>query len=464
MPGRANPVGYADQMRTLVLLSSRGYVRDFLSAGAFDDIEGDETFFALGADAARTDEALQRPDVVGVIEMPEGRRAGYRRIRGPLMTSYRFRSRTAKIKHAALPPVQRWRAAAEALPGIRHARIAMELRRLGLNASLEEMLDRLRPDLIISPSQGLDSLAVDAARSGHARGMPVIGLMYNWDNLSSKAAFATPPDYLGVVGRQSAEHAELIHGFSRARVGILGSPYIDRRYFHHELGSTRSPFDFPYVLFAGCYQPFDERSTLEALDQEVERRALGLKIVYLPHPHRLRREIDDFVDEAEFRHVVIHPQMREQYVKSHAGRQASTPDRLRLDDYPPLIENAEFVVCPLSTMMLEAAIIGKRVLVIGYHDGVHSTSPGVAIDYLHFERIDELPHVEVCRESRDVAKFFTRMANEPWTATRPPKEVTDYWIYHDDRPFSRRLADFVDEVAEREGLANRRGHKVAGIV
>ncbi len=451
-------------MRTLVLLSSRGYFRDFLSAGAFDDIEGDETFFALGPDAAETDEALRRPNIVGVIDMPESRRAAYRRIRRPLMTSYRFRSRTAKIKHAAQPPLQRWRAAAEALPGVRHAWIAMELRRLGLNPSLEEMLDRVRPDVIISPSQGLDSHAVDAARSGRARGIPVIGLMYNWDNLSSKAAFAAAPDYLGVVGHQSAEHAELIHGFPSDHIGVLGSPYIDRRYFHHELGSTQSPFDFPYVLFAGCYQPFDERSALEALDEEIERRALGLTIVYLPHPHRLAREVDDFVDEAAFRHVLIHPRMREQYVKSHARRQTSTPDRLRLDEYPPLIENAEFVVCPLSTMMLEAAILGKRVLVIGYHDGVHSTSPGFAINYLHFERVEELPNFEVCRESRDVGEIFTRIASEPWSPTRPPKDLSDYWIYHDDRPFSRRLADFVDEVARREGLTRKDSREAAGIV
>ena len=449
-------------MRTLVFVSSRRYVRDFLSAEAFAEIEGEETFFALGPDAATDEQALRHPNVVGVVDMPEARRAAYRRIRRLLVTSYRFRSRTAAIKHAVLPPLARWHAAAEAVPGLRHARIAMELRRTGLNPSLEEMLDRVRPDLIISASQGLDSHTVDAARSGQVRGIPLVGLMYNWDNLSSKAAFTARPDYLGVVGHQSTDHAELIHRFPRERVGVLGSPYIDR-YFDHELGSTASPFDFRYVLFAGCYQPFDERSTLEALDQEIERRGLGVKIVYLPHPRRLGRKNDDFVDEAAFRHVLIHPKVREQYKQSYGERRASESPGLQLDDYPPLIENADFVVCPLSTMMLEAAILAKRVLVIAYHDGVHSTSPGVAIDYLHFERVDEMPNFEVCRESRDVAELFTRIATEPWTATRPPKELTDYWVYHDERPFSRRLADFVDEVAEREGLAER-SRDIAGVV
>lgn len=450
-------------MRVLVSVSSRGFFRDFVSAGAFDEIVGDETFFALGPDAASAGQALDYPNFAGVVEMPAARGAGYRRIRSLLITSQRRRSRTAKIKHRALPPPERWRAAAAALPGLRHARIGLELRRMGLNPSFEELLDRVRPDLIISPSQGLDAHTADAARSGRARGIPVIALMYNWDNLSSKAAFVTPPDYLGVVGHQSAEHAELIHRFPRDRVRVIGSPYIDR-HFRHELGSTASPFEFPYVLFAGCYQPFDERGALEALDEEIERRGLGMKIVYLPHPHRLRRKNDDFVDESAFRHVVIHPLIREQYVEARGGRQPSRPRRLLLRDYPPLIENAQFVVCPLSTMMLESAILGKRVLVIAYHDGIHATSPGVAINYLHFERVDELSSFVVCRDGGDLGALFTRIAREPRTATRPPKEQTDYWVYHDDRHFSRRLADFVDEVAEREGLASAHPREVAGIV
>jgi hypothetical protein len=126
---------------------------------------------------------------------------------------------------------------------------------------------------------------------------------------------------------------------------------------------------------------------------------------------------------------------------------------LPLDYYPALIENAEFVVCPLSTMMLEAAIFRRRVLVIAYHDGVHPTSPGVAIRYLHFDGVDRVDTFEVCRELDDLGPLFGRLAREKRPPARPPKEQIDYYVYHDERSYSERLRELVDEIGRREGAS-----------
>jgi hypothetical protein len=288
----------------------------------------------------------------------------------------------------------------------------------------------------------------------------VLALMYNWDNLSSKAAFACEPDFLGVGGHQAVEHAEQIHRIGRERVAVLGSPYIDL-HFRHPPGSTSSPFEFPYVVFAGCYQPFDELGALELLEEEVERSRLDVKIIYLPHPKRLARKRDDFVDESRFQHVMIEPRVRNAYVEDRAkslGRRQPLP----LDYYPALLENAEFVVCPLSTLMLEAAIFGRRVLVIAYHDGVHRTSPGVAIDYLHFDGVDRVKTFDVCREMSGLAPLFVKLAAERHQSTRPPKEQMDYWVYHDERPYGERLAELVERIGGERRAEARDSSVAAG--
>jgi hypothetical protein len=432
-------------MRQLVVISSKLYVRDFLSAGAFDAIDGEDTYYAVGPETA-DDDLARHPRCVGVIDMPRERREAYGRVRQRLMTSYRHRSRTAKIKLSQLPARQQAAMRAEAAPGVRQLLNGRDLGRIGVNPSYERVLDELRPDLVITPSNGLDAHTADGVRSARPRGITTLALMYNWDNLSSKAAFTAAPDYLGVGGFQGAEHAERIHGVPRDRIGVIGSPYIDG-HFRHVLGSTTSPFDFPYVLFAGCYQPYDELTALRALEDEIEREGLGLKVVYLPHPKRLARRNDDFVDESTFRHVVIHPAVKEDYVALHGADKALLPRPLPLDAYPALIENAVFTVCPLSTMMLEAAIFGQRVLVIAHHDGIHPTSPGVAVDYLHFDGVDRVENFTISREQSDLGPLFGQLARGSWTPARPPKERMDYWVFHDERPFSRRLADFVGEIA-----------------
>lgn len=419
------------------------YVRDFVSARAFDALDPRETFYALGPAVSST--AMFDPaQIGGRYEITPARRDDYKVIRRILLTTLRKRSRTQAVKLSELPRKDRWYALVEALPGVRHLRVRRRLKRTGLNASLVKVIEDVRPELIVVPSSGTDVSIADAVRAGQAMGIEVLGVMYNWDNLSSKAAFTARPRHLAVVGEQSAEHAQQIHDFEAEQVHVVGSPYIDR-HFRHELGSTESPYPFPYVLFAGCYQPFDERTALEALDACIEREGLGLKVVYLPHPRRLARQGGDRIDESRLRHVMIEPRVREGYLATQTGKQAKTTP-LPLDAYAPLIENARFVVCPLSTMMLEAAILGRRVLVIAHHDGIHRTSPGVAIEYLHFERVDALEHFSVSRRAEDLGPLFVDLARAGGERVRPLKEQTDYWVYHDERPFGERLAEVVARV------------------
>jgi hypothetical protein len=439
-------------MRKLIVLSSQLNVRDFLAAGAFDGLEDEETFFTGGADVL-SDELTRRPTYVGAYEMPKTRREAYRKIRRLLLTSYRHRSRTARVKLQETPFVDRTVQKLAALPGLRQLKIRAQLKRTGLNPGLHKIIESVRPDLVIVPSSGVDPVVVDVVRSTRELGIPSLALIYNWDNLSSKAAFVVEPDYLGVGGHQAADHAERIHRIPRKRIAVLGSPYIDL-HFSHPPGSTASPFPFPYVLFAGCYQPFDELTALELLEEEIERSGLDLKVVYLPHPRRLQRDHDDFVDDARFKHVVVEPRTREAYV-SERGTSKGRRQPLPLDYYPALLENAEFVVCPLSTLMLEAAIFRRTVLVIAYHDGVHASSPGVAIKYLHFDGVDRVDTFEVCREMEDLAPLFSRLGRETPPPARPPKEQMDHYVYHDERPYSERLRELVEEIGRARGLDGR---------
>ncbi len=446
-------------MRKLIVIPSPLIVRDFLAAGAFADIDDRDTYYMSGPlpglDTPIEEVLDDGARYLGAIPIDEERKRAYSEIRTLLLTSYRFRSRTSRLKLKELPLRQRWRAKLEAAPIVRQAKIRRRLRKTGLHQSIHETIRRLAPDVVIAISRGPggDVVVTDAMRTARALGVPTLALTNNWDNLSSKNAFIVAPDFLGAIGHQSAEHASSIHGIPRSRVRVLGSPYIDA-HFRRTPGSTQSPFSFPYVLFAGCYRPFDELRSLEVLDRTITEAGLDLKIVYLPHPRRVERQRPDFVDESTLCNVVIEPHVRDEYLRSWreeggAWRQARRIARTRplpVDRYPALLDNAEFVVCPLSTMMLEAAIFGRRVLAIAYHDGLHRTSPGYTAKYLHFERIDTVETFEVCRRERDMPGLFEAMASASASPTRPPKQQMDYFVYHDEQPFSARLRDYVEHI------------------
>ena len=301
----------------------------------------------------------------------------------------------------------------------------------------------------------MDALVYDAIRSAHDAGIFTLALIFNWDNLSSKGAFPVRPDHLAVVGPQSVEHARRIHRFRPSQISLLGGPYIDH-HFRHAAGSTESPFDFRYVLFAGCYMPFDELTPLLRLEAFIEERGLDLKVVYRPHPQRRSRKRPDLIDESEFRHVVIDPQVRESYLE-HYG---TGPDWSRplpeLSYYPALLENAEFVICPLSTMVLESAIFERRVLVIAYKDGIHKDSPGMVVGYDHFQGMDRMKGLVMCLDGEDLVPLFERLAIDPPPLDGSMRDDIKTWVFHDERPYSERLAELAGQAAGGEARAGRR--------
>ncbi|MEJ7788059.1 MAG: hypothetical protein WKF96_24935 [Solirubrobacteraceae bacterium] len=449
-------------MRKLIVIPSPRFFRDFITSGAFDAINDPETYYVTAGFGDLQPDLTGGATHVGQIGDEPDRKRAYNAARDMLLTAQRVKSPTRRMKLAELPLVARWRAKLAAMPGWRHLKLHRIMRDTGLRPEVHELMKDISPELVITVSAGHEALGVDVLRSAKELDVPSLTLTYNWDNLSSKAAFLVDPDNLGVIGHQSAEHAERIHGLSRERVTVIGSPYIDH-HFRHEPGSTQSPFDHRYVVFAGCYRPFDELRALELLDEAVTTHGLALKIVYLPHFRRVRRARSDFIDEGRLRNVIVEPRIHDQYIAGWKPGEGGAPiqrsrvlesDPLPLEAYPGLLENAEFVVCPLSTIMLEAAILGRRVLAIAYHDGLHRTSPGYAIKYLHFEKVDDVETFEVCRAEADLVPTFAAMAADGSPPRRPPKDQMDYWIYHDTRPFSERLAELVERLG-RPSAAGR---------
>ena len=208
------------------------------------------------------------------------------------------------------------------------------MRKLGVLPQLHELISELRPDIVIAPSGGTDPLVLDAFRSARELGITTLLIPFNWDNLSSKSAYPILPDYLGVVGPQSVEHAQRIHRIPKERVSILGAPYIDA-YFHREpeLDARRRSRSA-----TSCSPAVTCRSTSGPRSSCSIGRSRSRGSTSRSSTGRIRSgaggEVPDRVDESRLSHVVIDPQVRDQYLRSFdagCGRAGSGADaRARL--------------------------------------------------------------------------------------------------------------------------------------
>jgi hypothetical protein len=98
--------------------------------------------------------------------------------------------------------------------------------------------------------------------------------------------------------------------------------------------------------------------------------------------------------------------------------------------------------------VLESAIFERRVVVIAYHDGIHKDSPGVVVNYDHFAGMDGIEGFEMCTRQDDLVPLFLQLARDPGSPARSMRAQVKPWIFHDDRPYSERLQEFVDEISE----------------
>ena len=212
------------------------------------------------------------------------------------------------------------------------------------------------------------------------------------------------------------------------------------------------------------FLPFDEISALKLLDTEISNnKALygNRKIVYRPHIGRNIRDCFDHFIEADYRNIILDPQVAYNYnkkmnflikgqtIKFHKVNRIDVPD---LHYYPSLLKNAEFVVSGLTSMLIESLICGKKTLIIRYDDGIHYTSPHNCYKYFkHFGGIENIKGIYFCDEKHDLPNCLTSLMldNKDYNI-EDIRESLQYFIYHDDTPYPLRLMNIVNSIFNKD--------------
>lgn len=331
------------------------------------------------------------------------------------------------------------------------------LKRMGRNDSLERVVVREKPKLAIFPITGVESTGYELIELSGRHDFHTLFLVNGWDNLSSKTVFGALPDYMGLWGQQSLEDAVTIHRLPAHRGFLLGCARYERYFGERDHGE--SPFPFRYAVFAGATTACDELTPLRMLDEELTRTGVGdFKIVYRPHPWREKRLCDDLFEPKEFRHTILDPQLEEAYYRNKRIGQESVSSKTmpELDYYPRLLENASFVISPMSSMTLEAALFNVPAIVLAHDDGIHRIPGSLQARYRHFDggrqvkgwhfvdELDALPATlkqayELTRQDTPSKRYFAPSLRD---AMAP-------YIFMDGRSYAERLLEATDKILER---------------
>jgi hypothetical protein len=441
--------------RILAFIENDMYVRNFITSEAFGLLIKDPEFgFCLSEIVSELKSAIPSEKIVGTYDRCDENIGLVYRFNKLSMRALRKKSKTFDIKVRA-----GWMGSYGVKDKILSSSLCFNhitkkrlIKKFRNNPSIEKIIKEHKPDLVIFPMTGVESTGVELINLSRKYGFKTFFLINGWDNLSSKGIFPLLPDHLGVWGLQSALDAVNIHGMLFHRVIMLGCARYEP-YFVPGNSNVRL-FSHPYILFAGGTTPNDEITPLRILDDSLnELGNTDIKIVYRPHPWREKRNCFDTFDPASFKHVVLDPQVADNYYgeKRKGTESVSSQNFPALTYYPSLVNHALFVVSPMSSMTLEAALFDVPGLVLAYDDGYHPISGSLQAKFNHFEGGDEVPGWYYVRNLDNVKSTFRilleRFKDETPVnrAFRPTLSLAmKKYIHQDDQSYAERLREAID--------------------
>jgi hypothetical protein len=427
------------------------YIRNFVSSGAFDKLmESDDFKICLSEITEEMRGMIPKEKIAAEFTRNSRNIKLVYKFNKLCIRALRKRSATFDIKARTGWPFGRYGIAsrvASSQPFFNAVTKKIAPRMFKPNPSVEKIVAKHRPDLVIFPYTGVESTGIELIRLSKKYNFKTYFLVNGWDNLSSKGILPMTPDFLGIWGPQSVADAVNIHGMKSHRVILLGcARYED--YFNPD-NSKNEIFPHKYILFAGSTVPNDEITPLKLFDEALEEAgANGVKVIYRPHPWREKRNCPDTFEPESFKHVIIDPQVADLYYgEKRKGTESSASQNFpALSYYPSLVNHALFLASPMSSMTLEAALFDVPCMILAHDDGCHKIPGSLQAKYKHFEGGDEVPGWFYVRSLDEIKPMFKKMLsmlrndNSDARAFRPVlSEAMRKYIYCDNRSYAERL-------------------------
>ncbi len=320
------------------------------------------------------------------------------------------------------------------------------------NPSLEKIIKIYKPNLVILPLTGTEGTSYELIALSKKYSFETFFLVNGWDNLSSKAVFLLKPDFLGVWGPQQFNDAVKIQGMAPKRCFLIGCARYEDYFKTHEY--KKKPFPFKYILFAGTQTAHDEITPLRLLDKTVSKlRIKNVKIIYRPHPNREKRSGDDFFQASDYKNIVLDPQIANDYYnnKEKGLESALSQNFPELDYNTELMKNALFIISPLSSLILEAAIFDVPSLIPATEHDPNPMSPANHLKWHHFKGAKDIPGWFIANTDTELSKLFRQMvkrfyADNPNHRTYKGvlSQAIKKYLYHDNLSYSQRLKKVVN--------------------
>lgn len=281
------------------------------------------------------------------------------------------------------------------------------------------------------------------------RGVPTVGMVRSWDNLTAKGGFRVVPDTLVVQNEIIKKEAREIHYIPENKIRVVGIPHYDK----YQSGSPISRAAFcekigispegKFILYAPIGNRFFTKNTFDHEMILILRKMLPDNFYLL-----VRTPPGDPVDmkgmSPDPRIIIDEPGTRFPW----AGERLIDTEMSPQDDnwLAATLVYAELLVSGFTTLVVDGARFGKPVIVVGfdaktplpYHESVLRQ-----LEFNHFQPILRSGGVRVARNESGLKRVIEEYLVHPEHDALARQKMVTEQCFRNDRKASARLLEVV---------------------
>ena len=320
------------------------------------------------------------------------------------------------------------------------------------NIELTKILKKEKPDLLIHPSVLEGSYIDDVIFYGNKIKKPVFVIMNSWDNPLTKRSVVNKDYYLLVWGKQTKSHAINYMGLDEKRVIEFGAAQFDlynnlEDKFNVDKSNDKEQ-KIKTLLYAGSSKFADEFTHLSNIDEAIKVGNLPkIKVIYRPHPWGKCGYKGERFKNHIFENVIFDPNMKEYIYRDFTKDNSKFLPNLK--NTKDLLLNVDFVLSPLSTILLEAMMLGKIPICLMPEDEIHAGLFHMVKKSPHFDEILANKNVIVINGAEFLINGIKKAYNDSLKINKSIilKKDSEFFISKFSKPFNKRLLELVEKLA-----------------
>lgn len=302
-----------------------------------------------------------------------------------------------------------------------------------------KFLKKSNPDLIICITSGAATSNSDLLSFvGKKLRIPVLSVVENWDNLTSKAVFNIKPDFIGVWGIKDKQAAIELHDIPEESVFMLGSPRVSQMLKNRPKSSVLGE----NLLFAGG--SIDIEDELIWLDCVLRfATALSIPVIYVPHPSNYN-DLSQIIDSRSDIHALIPTEIIGLVLKGGFKRYP------KLNFYEEILRKSKVAISPYSTLLLESLLYGIHGVGIDFQDPLQIMDGWASEKLEHLTQLNFFAKYWRATNENELAEILNRVINQIDLDSQIDTERTDellinpFYFYTEN--FSQQLILVIEEI------------------